>query len=83
MRAYNQTEEFEERYRRRPKVERKLSELLSAHGLRFGRYLGRKKTEMQALLTATVVNLKRAGTELIEDLVPTGQSTGQMVPVTG
>jgi transposase/IS5 family transposase len=87
VRAYNETEEFEERYRKRPKVERKLSELLRTHGLRFGRYLGQKKTEMQALLTATVANLKRAGTQLIEKLLPTrsptGQPTDQMVPATG
>jgi len=87
VRAYNQTEEFDQRYRQRPKVERKLSELLWAHGLRFGRYLGQKKTEMQAILTATVTNLKRAGTELIEKLVPnrqpTGGPTGQTVPATG
>jgi len=87
VRAYNETEEFEERYRERPKVERKLSELLRTHGLRFGRYLGQKKTEMQALLTATVANLKRAGTQLIEKLLPTGSPTGQptdqMVPATG
>jgi hypothetical protein len=87
VRAYNQTEEFEERYRERPKVERKLSELLWAHGLRFGRYLGQKKTEMQAILTAAVANLKRVGPELIEKLVPsgqpTGQSTRQTVPATG
>jgi hypothetical protein len=87
VRAYNQTEEFEKRYRERPKVERKLSELLWAHGLRFGRYLGQKKTEMQAILTAAVANLKRVGPELIEKLVPsgqpTGQSTRQTVPATG
>lgn len=87
VRAYNETEEFEERYRERPKVERKLSELLRTHGLRFGRYLGQKKTEMQALLTATVANLKRAGTQLIEKLLltgsPTGQPTGQMAPAAG
>jgi transposase len=87
VRAYNKTEEFEERYRERPKVERKLSELLWTHGLRVGRYLGQKKTEMQALLTATVANLKRAGTDLIEKLLPSGspngQPTDQMVPATG
>ncbi|MCS4034954.1 transposase [Salinibacter ruber] len=87
VRAYNKTEEFEERYRKRPKVERKLSELLWTHGLRVGRYLGQKKTEMQALLTATVANLKRAGTDLIEKLLPSGspngQPTDQMVPATG
>jgi transposase len=87
VRAYNKTEEFEERYRKRPKVERKLSELLRTHGLRVGRYLGQKKTEMQALLTATVANLKRVGTDLIEKLLPSGsptaQPTDQMVPATG
>jgi hypothetical protein len=83
VRAYNETEEFDQRYRKRPKVERKLSELLRRHGLRFGRYLGQKKTELQALLTAAVVNLKRAGTELIERLCPATASTGQMAPATG
>jgi transposase/IS5 family transposase len=87
VRAYNETEEFEEHYRERPKVERKLSELLWTHGLRVGRYLGQKKTEMQALLTATVANLKRAGTQLVEKFLPpgspTGQPTDQMVPATG
>jgi len=83
IRAYNETEEFDQRYRKRPKVERKLSELLRRHGLRFGRYLGQKKTELQALLTAAVVNLKRAGTELIERLCPATASTGQMAPATG
>jgi transposase len=83
VRAYNRTEEFDQRYRERPKVERKLSELLWTHGLRFGRYLGQKKTEMQALWAAAVVNLKRVGTDLIEKLVRTGQPTGQMVPATG
>jgi transposase len=79
VRAYNETEEFDQRYRKRPKVEQKLSELLRRHGLRFGRYLGQKKTELQALLTAAVVNLKRAGTELIERLF----SAGQMAPARG
>ena len=68
IRAYTETEEFDKRYRRRSLVERKLSELLWRHGLRFGRYLGRKKTELQAILTATVVNIKRAGTEIMENM---------------
>ena len=83
VRAYNETEEFEERYRQRPKVERKLSELLRLCGLRVGRYFGQKKTELQALLAATVANLKRAGTQLIERLRPATASTGQMAPATG
>jgi len=61
VRAYNATEEFRERYRRRAIVERKLGELLWHHGLRFGRYIGEEKTEFQALWTAAVVNLKRLG----------------------
>jgi transposase/IS5 family transposase len=60
-RAYNQSEEFKQKYRRRALIERKLSEMLWRHGLRFGRYFGRKKTELQALLVASVVNLKRIG----------------------
>ena len=83
IRAYNETEEFDQRYRQRPKIERKLSELLRLCGLRVGRYLGRKKTELQALLAATVANLKRAGTRLIERLRPATASTGQMAPATG
>ena len=83
IRAYNETEEFDQRYRQRPKIERKLSELLRLCGLRVGRYLGQKKTELQALLAATVANLKRAGTRLIERLRPATASTGQMAPATG
>lgn len=71
-RAYNQTEEFERRYRRRSLVERKLSELLWRHGLRFGRYIGRKKTELQALQTAAVVNLKRAGRHVLRMMAENG-----------
>ena len=57
--AYNQSEEFKTKYRRRALVERKLSELLFRHGLRFGRYVGRQKIRLQALWTALVANLKR------------------------
>ena len=83
VRAYNETEEFEDRYRQRPKIERKLSELLRLCGLRVGRYFGQKKTELQALLAATVANLKRAGTDLIDRLRSATVSTGQMAPATG
>jgi transposase len=69
-RAYNQTEEFDQRYNRRALVERKLSELLWRHGLRYGRYFGRKKTEFQALWTAAMVNIKRAGADLLDELTP-------------
>ncbi len=57
-RARQETAEFKELYRERPKVERKIAELVE-HGLRQARYIGRKKKRLQALWTAAVVNLKR------------------------
>jgi hypothetical protein len=48
-----------ERLRLRAKVERKISEVLRLHGLRQGRYFGLKKTDLQAVTTATMVNAKR------------------------
>ena len=48
-----------DRLRPRAKVERKIAEVLRRHGLRHGRYLGLAKTGLQAVLTATVVNVKR------------------------
>ena len=48
-----------DRLRPRAKVERKIAEVLRRHGLRRGRYRGRRKTELQAVLTATMVNTKR------------------------
>lgn len=48
-----------ERLRPRAKVERKIAEVLRRHGLRRGRYRGRRKTELQAVFTATMVNTKR------------------------
>ena len=59
--AHNQTEEFKAKYRRRALVERKLSELLWRHRLRFGRFVGTRKTRLQALWNAAAVNLKRLG----------------------
>ncbi|MCL5958977.1 MAG: transposase [Chloroflexi bacterium] len=57
-RERQETEEFEEKYKERPKVERKIAELVR-HGLRQARYVGRKKKRLQALWTAALVNLKR------------------------
>lgn len=48
-----------ERLRPRAKVERKISEVLRLHGLRQGRYFGQEKTELQAQMTAAMVNAKR------------------------
>ena len=44
--------------RRRAKVERKIDHLQDL-GMRKARYRGRRKTRLQALLAATVANLKR------------------------
>ena len=59
QRTPEQKRALRERLRPRAKVERKLAELLRRHGLRQGRYLGRLKTDLQAVLTGTMVNLKR------------------------
>ncbi len=40
-------------------MERKISEVLRLHGLRQGRYFGLKKTDLQAVATAAMVNVKR------------------------
>jgi hypothetical protein len=45
--------------RPRAKVERKISEVMRLHGLRRGRYFGEQKTDLQAVMTAAMVNSKR------------------------
>lgn len=57
-RERQKTETFQKDYRIRSKVERKIAELVN-HGLRQARYLGPEKTEVQALWTGAMVNLKR------------------------
>jgi transposase len=59
QRTPEQKRALRERLRPRAKVERKLAELMRRHGLRQGRYLGRLKTDLQAVLTGTLVNAKR------------------------
>ena len=53
-----------EKLRPRAKVERKISEVLKLHGLRQGRYFGQEKTELQAQMTAAMVNAKKLFTRL-------------------
>lgn len=57
-RAQQKTPEFQAKYEARPMVERANAEL-KRHGLRKARYLGRVKLDLQALWTASVLNLKR------------------------
>ena len=59
IRGIQKTEEFKEIYnKKRPPVERKIAELIH-HGLRKTRYIGKRKSRLQALFTAAAVNLKR------------------------
>lgn len=59
QRTADQKKALRDKLRPRAKVERKISELLRLHGLRRGRYFGGHKTDLQALMTATMVNTKR------------------------
>lgn len=72
--AGNETEEFDGHYRKRPKVEGTLSELLRTRGLRFGRYLGQERTEMQALLSRSRREANAVRTSAIDSMNPTGRA---------
>ena len=58
LRAEQETEGWKADYRQRPRVEHKIAEFVE-HGMRQARYFGRAKTQLQALMTAATVNLKR------------------------
>jgi hypothetical protein len=57
-RAAEQSPRVRRKLRRRPIVERKIAHL-KRHGMGRARWVGRRKVELQARLTATLVNLKR------------------------
>jgi len=59
-RQRQETQEFKERYRLRPRIEGKQAELVS-HGLRNTRYLGKAKRRLQRLFLAAAVNVNRLG----------------------
>ncbi|MCA1694919.1 MAG: transposase, partial [Actinobacteria bacterium] len=59
QRTSEQKRDLRERLRPRAKVERKISEVLRLHGLRRGRYFGEERTDLQAVMTAAMVNTKR------------------------
>jgi transposase len=67
QRTAEQKRALRERLRPRAKVERKISEVLRLHGLRRGRYFGLEKTDLQAVMTASMVNTKRLFTLSEED----------------
>jgi IS5 family transposase len=67
QRTTEQKKALRERLRPRAKVERKISEVMRLHGLRQGRYFGLQKTDLQAVMTASMVNTKRLFTLVTDD----------------
>ena len=59
-RQQQHTDAFWEEYRLRAGIEGTVSALVRQHGARRTRYIGSRKTEVQALLTAMAVNIRRA-----------------------
>ncbi|MCH8296374.1 transposase [Candidatus Poribacteria bacterium] len=59
-RQQQQTPQWKKRYAKRAGVEGTLSQEIRAFGLRQARYIGRPKTHLQHILTATAINLVRA-----------------------
>ena len=57
-RQRQETDDFKQRYRLRPRIEGKQAELVS-HGLRNTRYVGKSKRRLQQLWLAAAINLKR------------------------
>jgi len=69
-RAYQETDEFQERYRgARSTVERTIAHLVR-HGFRLARYFGQAKVKLQALWVAAAVNLQRLMALMAQGLTP-------------
>ena len=58
-RKEQQTDEFRDEMKHRAAIEGTISEAVRGHGLRYNRYRGQAKTQLQAYFTATAINLKR------------------------
>ena len=78
QRTTEQKKALRERLRPRAKVERKISEMMRLHGLRQGRYFGLEKTDLQALMTASIVNTKRLFTLATDDEEITNRLRGAL-----
>lgn len=59
-RAYQETDEFKERYKKRAGVEGTISQGTRSFDLRRARYVGLAKTHLQHVITAAAINLTRA-----------------------
>jgi hypothetical protein len=69
QRTADQKKALRDKLRPRAKVERKISEVMRLHGLRRGRYFGTQKTDLQAVMTASMVNTKRLFTLSEDDAI--------------
>jgi transposase len=78
QRTAEQKKALREKLRPRAKVERKISEVLRLHGLRRGRYFGEEKTDLQATMTASMVNTKRLLTMSERDAKLAGALRGEL-----
>jgi len=72
--AKAQTAAYAKIRKEHPAIERKLSELVNRHDLRYARYRGLSKVLRQALLTGVAVNLKRI-VKLCTPIVPDPDGT--------
>jgi transposase len=80
-RKTQKTDEFKRIYNeRRPPVERKIAELIR-HGLRKTRYIGGRKSRLQALFTASVVNLKLIFKDQEEKAITCKRNVPVLAPV--
>jgi len=59
-RAYQETDEFKERYKKRAGIEGTISQGTRSFGFRRARYVGLTKTHLQHVITAAAINLTRA-----------------------
>lgn len=75
-RTYQPSAEFRQEYARRAGMEGTVSEAVRRHGARRSRYFGQPKTELQALLTAIAINLKRTARWLLGERPATTRPPG-------
>jgi len=80
-RVFQKTEEFQNEYPERSKIERKQAEMVH-HGLRQARYIGMAKVYLQSLLIGTIVNFKRYWKLINEKLTTGKEATGfNVIPI--
>jgi transposase len=76
QRRAQQSDAFKQEYTRRAGIEGTVSATVREHGARRSRYIGLAKTQLQALLTAMAVDLKRAALWLMAKTPATTRPPG-------